>query len=215
MPGEAGLLMCTFPRDDWNFQKASGTNAQPDFAGYFNECMNGFEYQVASHMLWEGMTLEGMAVIRAVHDRYAASRRNPWNEVEWGDHYARSMASYGVFLSACGFSYHGPKGQIGFAPRITAADFRAAFTAAEGWGTYAQKVTGESLRATVTVKWGKLFLSELNFQDVFQSARVLVTVDGRTLEASLTRSEGQYKVTLKKPVHVFRNQILKVEIFAA
>ena len=53
---------------------------------------------------------------RAIHDRYHASRRNPWNEVECGDHYARSMASYGVFLAACGYEYHGPKRHLGFAP---------------------------------------------------------------------------------------------------
>ena len=29
------------------------------FDFYFNECMNGFEYQVAGHMLWEGMVQEG------------------------------------------------------------------------------------------------------------------------------------------------------------
>ena len=44
--------------------------------------------------------LEGLAVERMLHDRYHAARRNPWNEVECGDHYARSMASYGVFLAA-------------------------------------------------------------------------------------------------------------------
>ena len=24
MPGEAGLLMCTFPRSDWDYEKAAG-----------------------------------------------------------------------------------------------------------------------------------------------------------------------------------------------
>src|SRR4030095_13460389 len=61
MPGEAGLLMCTFPREDWGYDKAKGKG--PDWAaGYFNECMNGFEYQVASHMIWEGMLVEGLAI---------------------------------------------------------------------------------------------------------------------------------------------------------
>jgi len=131
MPGEAGLLMCTFPRTDWDYEQAKGKGA--DWAaGYFNECMNGFEYQVAGHMIWEGMVQEGLAITRAVHDRYHASRRNPWNEVECGDHYARSMASYGVFLAACGFSYHGPQERLGFAPRLTPAEFKVAFTTAEG-----------------------------------------------------------------------------------
>jgi hypothetical protein len=39
--------------------------------------MNGFEYQAAGHMLWEGMLTEGLAVTRAIHDRYHPSRRNP------------------------------------------------------------------------------------------------------------------------------------------
>ena len=145
MPGEAGLLMCTFPRSDWDYDQAKGKGA--DWAaGYFNECMNGFEYQVAGHMLWEGMVTEGLAVTRAVHDRYHASRRNPWNEVECGDHYARSMASYGVFLAACGFEYHGPRGHLGFAPRVHPEDFKAAFTAAEGWGTFSQKAGSNRLQ---------------------------------------------------------------------
>ena len=108
MAGEAGLLMCSFPRRDWDYAQAAGKG--PEWAaGYFNECMNGFEYQAAGHMIWEGLTQEGLAVTRALHDRYHASRRNPWNEVECGDHYARSMASYGVYLAACGFEYHGPQ----------------------------------------------------------------------------------------------------------
>ena len=141
---QAGPLVCDGRRgwiaDVYVSAARTGTTRRPRArapewaAGYFDECMNGFEYQVAGHMLWEGMVLEGLAITRAVHDRYHASRRNPWNEVECGDHYARSMASYGVYLAACGFEYHGPKGHIGFAPRISPENFRCAFTSAEGWG---------------------------------------------------------------------------------
>ncbi len=50
MAGEAGLLMCAFPRRGWDYEQAKGTG--PEWAaGYFNECMNGFEYQVAGHMI--------------------------------------------------------------------------------------------------------------------------------------------------------------------
>jgi hypothetical protein len=73
--------MCTFPRSDWDYDKAKGKG--PDWAaGYFNECMNGFEYQVAGHLIAEGMLLEGLAVTRAVHDRItpaAAIRGMRWS----------------------------------------------------------------------------------------------------------------------------------------
>ena len=82
------------------------------------------------------MVQEGLAITRAIHDRYHAARRNPWNEVECGDHYARAMASYGVFLAACGYEYHGPARRLAFDPRLTPNDFRAAFTTAEGWGVF-------------------------------------------------------------------------------
>jgi uncharacterized protein (DUF608 family) len=154
MAGEGGLLMCSWPQGE-------GARVAKGFDFYFNECMTGFEYQVAGHMIWEGMVTEGLAIARAVHDRYHASRRNPWNEVECGDHYARAMASYGVFLAACGFAYHGPKGYLEFAPRLQPEDFRAALTTAEGWGTFSQQHRGGVQTAGVEIRWGKLRLRTL------------------------------------------------------
>src|SRR5205807_4378139 len=177
MPGEAGLIMCTWPRGGY---AQSRGKVNPGFAAYLNECMNGFEYQVAGHMIWEGMVEEGLAITRAIHDRYAASRRNPWNEVECGDHYARSMASYGVFLAACGYQHHGPQGHLGFAPRLSPEDFRAAFTAAEGWGQFAQKVENGKLRAEVAPRWGRLRLRTLalTLPPGMEAGRVRVTLGG-------------------------------------
>jgi uncharacterized protein (DUF608 family) len=112
MPGEAGLIMCTFPKG--GERESRGDKPTHGFAGYFNECMNGFEYQAAGHMIAEGLVQQGLAVTRAVHDRYHPSRRNPYNEIECGDHYARSMASHGVFVSVCGFEHHGPRALSAF-----------------------------------------------------------------------------------------------------
>jgi uncharacterized protein (DUF608 family) len=156
--GEAGLLMCTFPRGDR--EKILGNG--PTWASmYFNECMTGFEYEAAAHMISEGLVEEGLAVTRAVHDRYHPSKRNPWNEVECSDHYARCMAVHGVFIAAGGYECHGPKGHIGFAPRIHPEDFRAPFTAATGWGTYSQKISGSEMSVTYEIKHGSLRLNTI------------------------------------------------------
>lgn len=211
MAGEAGLLMCTFPRSDWDYDKAKGKG--PVWAaGYFNECMNGFEYQAAGHMIWEGLVQEGLAVTRAVHDRYHASRRNPYNEVECGDHYARSMASYGVFLAACGFEHHGPKQHIGFAPKLTPENFKCAFTSAEGWGTYSQNTNGPGpLRAEIAVKRGKLNLKTVALESAAGSSAT-VSLGAKPLAATLTREGKRILLTLAEPVELAAGQSLQIAI---
>jgi hypothetical protein len=114
-------------------------------------------------MVWEGFVTEGLAMCRAVHDRYDPELMNPYNEIECGDHYARAMASWGVYLALAGFDYNGPKGHIAFAPKITPEKFRAAFTFAEGWATFDQKRKGTKQYEKIEVKWGTLRIKTLSF----------------------------------------------------
>jgi non-lysosomal glucosylceramidase len=211
MPGEAGLLMCTFPRSDWDYTQAKGKG--PEWAaGYFNECMNGFEYQVAGHMLWEGLVTEGLAITRAVHDRYHAARRNPFNEVECGDHYARSMASYGVFLAACGFECDGPRGHLGFAPRLTPDNFRAAFTVPEGWGSFSQKFEGSALTAELALKWGRLRLKTLSLQLPEGAApprRVRAKLGGSAAKTTCVCHDRRLEIEFNPPVVLTGSQTLQ------
>ncbi len=211
LAGEAGLLMCSFPRQDWDYAQAKGKG--PDWAaGYFNECMNGFEYQAASHMIWEGLTLEGLAVARAVHDRYHASRRNPWNEVECGDHYARSMASYGVFIAACGYEYHGPKGHLAFDPRIGPQDFRAAFTSAEGWGAFSQKITGTKKTAALEIKWGKLRLKTFALAAENAPASVQAQMNGKEVALSSRFEDGRVLITFDPNLAMAKGDQLQITL---
>jgi hypothetical protein len=161
-------------------------------------------------MVWEGLLQEGLAITRAVHDRYHASRRNPYNEVECGDHYARSMASYGVFLAACGFENHGPKGHIGFAPRMTPDDFRTPFTTAGAWGTYVQKREGNTLTATIAVKFGQTRLKTVAL--AAGASKATVTHDGKPVAARVDVKDGRALVTLDKDVTLSAGSALVVQL---
>lgn len=225
MPGEAGLLMCTWP-------KGGATEAIPGDrlrskenpevytgpGGYFNECMNGFEYQVAAHMVYEGepgdaLVEQGLAIAKAVHERYAADKRNPYNEIECSDHYARSMASYGVFLAACGFEYHGPKGRMGFAPRISPDNFKAPFTAAEGWGTFAQTVVEGQQSASIELHYGKLHLKQLTLDAApgTEAGEAVVKLDGREIDARFQKDGPRIVIHFSQGLDITAGQTLKLD----
>lgn len=132
MPGEGGLIMCTFPKG--GAEQATGKGGDSWAAAYFNECMSGFEYQAAANMIHEGLVTEGLTVVRAIHARYHPSLRNPYNEVECSDHYGRAMSSFGCYLAITGMKVNSPKGEFRLDPRMK-GKFVCAFLDASGWGT--------------------------------------------------------------------------------
>jgi hypothetical protein len=187
-----------------------------EFACYLNETMNGFEYQVAAHMIAEGMVKEGLAVLKTLDERYDGNKRNPFNEVECGDHYARSMASYGALIAISGFEYDGPERYIGFAPRLTPENFKAPFTAAEGWGSYSQKIADGTMRAELAVKHGKVPLRTLSLAPLAGQTprKVSAALDGKNLLASLSEKDGSVLVAFDPEITVDAGQKLEVTISA-
>ena len=201
--GEAGTIMATFPEGSYRPDgKTPGHvwNLNHYFhQGFYNETMTGFEHAFASHLIYEGMVEEGLRVSRAVHDRHqpsSAQPRNPFNEQEAGAHYARAMASYGVFLALCGFDYDGPAGRISFAPRLRAETFRAPFTAAEGWGAFSQKIEGNNLNAQLALEWGKLRLKSIGLGAASKPVAATVHVNGKVIVPEISFATPTCTLTL-------------------
>ncbi len=211
--GDAGLIMCSWPKQPVDPEKKKHWQYM-----YFNECMTGFEWQAAAHMVYEGadqpdLLESGLAISRAIHDRYDASLRNPYNEIECSDHYARAMASYGVFQAACGFEYHGPKRHLGFAPRLTPDNFKAPFISAEGWGTFAQQAEDGNLKAQIAVKYGQLHVKTIALASKQQSpTSAKVTKNGQPIASELAINGGRALVTLAADTVIRADESLEIRI---
>lgn len=212
MPGEGGLLMCTWPKG--GADAAAGKGGDSWAAGYFNECMSGFEHQVASHMIHEGLITEGLAVTRMIHDRHHARLRNPYNEVECSNHYARAMACYGSFVTITGFEHDGPRGRVAWAPRLTPDDFKAAFICAGGWGQFRQQRLAAVHRQELEVRWGTVRLSAIDVQprEGWTPRTAVAEVGGRPIACVLTRTPDRCTVRLEAPLDLARGQTLRVEL---
>lgn len=203
---DAGLFICTWPRSEYPGEQA---------LRYKNEVWTGIEYQVASHLLYEGMVEEGLAIVRGVHERYDGTKHNPWNEIECGDHYIRALASWGCLTGIAGFEYDGPAGKIGFAPRHTPEDFQAFFTAAEGWGHLHQRREDRQQTNRIAVQWGAVEARTLAFT-LPEGARLaettVETTTGGAVPAQSEQTGRRVTVELEAPAVLEKDDAIEATL---
>lgn len=147
MGDEPGLLLCTWP---------NGGKPTLPFV-YSDEVWTGIEYQAASHMIAEGLVDEGLTVVKALRSRYDGLARNPWNEYECGNYYARAMASYALLIALSGFRYSAPEKTLYLKPQLDTQPFEIFFSTASGWGT----IVIRGREVTVKVEEGRLEIDRL------------------------------------------------------
>ena len=138
---ESGLLLCTWPR---------GNKPTLPFV-YSDEVWTGIEYQVAAHCIAEGLIEEGTKIVEAVRSRYDGHVRNPFNEYECGNYYARAMASYSLLQAYTGFRYSAVDKTL----HINKGNKTTFFSTASAFGTVAvdgEKVTVNAIEGELKVE---------------------------------------------------------------
>ena len=173
---QAGLLQCTWPD-----KSAEPTLPFP----YSDEIWPGSEYHVAAGMLLNGLVDEALQLLDATASRHDGFAANPWDEIECGHHYARSMSSWLVLLAATGQQTPAP-GTLTFEPNESFyADgrFCAFYSDGRSWGTLAINDDGSAL---LTVLGGDriprhVTIRSTNQTVAVQDARI---VTGPTLDST-------------------------------
>lgn len=136
---DAGLLMCSWPE--------GGRPEVP--TRYADEVWCGVEYQVAAHCLYEGLYDEAQNVLDALWTRTDGARRNPYNDIECGDHYSRAMSGWTVLQAQSGIHIDERAGKLS-----ASREGRWPWVASTGFGT----VTVAGSEITVTCSSGRLDL---------------------------------------------------------
>jgi non-lysosomal glucosylceramidase len=144
---ESGLMLTSYP-------DPSKRPRVPLSYGF--EAWTGLEYTAAAGMIYEGLNDEAIHTMTNVRNRFDGYKRNPFNEEECGNHYARAMASWSAILAWSDFHY-------------SAVEKRFAITARPGnyfwsngycWGN--ALVEKGSLK--ITVHYGTLTLKTIALQ---------------------------------------------------
>jgi hypothetical protein len=151
MGHEPGLLLCSWPR---------GNKPTLPFV-YSDEVWTGIEYQVASHLIHEGFAEEGLTIVKGLRNRYDGRTRNPWNEYECGNWYARAMSSFALVGALSGFRYSAVDRTLHFGPKLKVHPFVSFFSTASGYGTIAL----EGHTVSVNIIEGELAIESLHYTD--------------------------------------------------
>ncbi|MBE6702007.1 MAG: hypothetical protein E7585_01150 [Ruminococcaceae bacterium] len=186
---EAGTVICSYPE---------GAKKPTIPITYCEETMHGFEYAFAGLLISEGLVEEGLMAVRAVRNRYQGYNRNPWNEIECGSNYARSMASFALLPIFSGFRFDLPRGRIGFAPVVAKEDFACLWSVGTAWGQV--RITKAQTR--ITVLGGEMTLCALELP--YLKTVSVLRVDGR--EIAYKHKDGIVyfeKMTVAKEIELF------------
>ena len=175
---EAAMVICDYSR---------GTRPEVPMP-YYAEVMTGFEYSAAVLMLANDMVDEGVECIGNIRRRYDGEKANPFDETEFGRHYARAMASWAAIPVLSGFRYDARKGHMDLAPKLNTDGFQCFWSTPAAWGSFAL----DRGRLTLSTVAGAVSLKEVMVSPSLQSVqgKLKVTSGDREIAHRASSQDG-------------------------
>jgi len=197
---EPAVVICDFTK-----------GARPEFPmPYYAEVWTGLEYSVAVLMMTHGMVEQGIEIFRNVRSRYDGEKANPFDEAEYGRHYARPMASWAAIPALSGFHYDARLGRMELLPKISGREFRCFWSVAGAWGNF----SCSPRELTITPVVGRVGLKELLVGPSFGQIKGNLTVTHASAEVAYARSiEGSdVLIRFSTPVEVSPTKPLRLRL---
>lgn len=186
---EGGLVVASWPR--------GARPAMP--VQYCDEVWTGIEYEVAALLAYLGLTEQAVAIVQACRDRYTGARRNPWSDMENGNHYARGMASYSLLLAFSGFAYSAPDRSLSFRPVVDSDWFQVPFSVGSGWGILKRSRVANNAAVVIDIVEGSLEIAQAG---VPLDAVSVVTIGDAIVDPLVTHHDGMITLEFRRPVMV-------------
>ncbi len=193
---EQGLINASYPA---GAQARFPTFENPQASGNWT----GIEYAFASMLMDFGLVEEGVAVVRAVADRYARAGRI-WNHEECGDHYYRAMCSWTTLLAATGFKVDAPRGELTVAPVMRVPEVRAPWVSATAWGEFTQSAR----RFELSCRTGTMAIRRLRLN--LAGRRLGARLDGRHVGCTVSDDNGYRVLDFSTPLALGAGSVLAV-----
>jgi len=181
---EAAIVICDYPK--------GGKPEVP--VNYYSENWTGVEYSVSQLMCMYGMEDHAITHVADIRNRFDGKKRNPYDEPEYGHHYARAMSSWGLVPTLSGFRHDAVIDELTIVPRWKeGVNFRCIWSAHRGWGYF----TRNRHSLTISVLYGELTMRSLIItMSVNDKSHPKIEVDGKRLEArlqSVSTDEGTFQ----------------------
>ncbi|MBI4926796.1 MAG: hypothetical protein HY835_03445 [Anaerolineae bacterium] len=196
-PG-GGLRNCHWPGDDWLHP------VHPDWwVDQANTYWSGVELAFAGALFYEGLAAEALRLIKDVDDRYRKLGLY-FDHQEWGGHYYRPMAAWGLLNAMLGLSIG--QGVYRFAPQLPGDRLRLFFTWTEGSGHYNQQRAKGRVR--LDVDSGQITLRELLLAG--WTGKAEAWLDRR--KVAVSTGSGEVRFSFDPPLTLTAGQSLQVRI---